>query len=68
MAERSEGRGSKRRNLWHSVAGGVFLIGLAIVFYVGFWPWILALVGLTVIIEGVGEHYSKRKNANLSSS
>jgi hypothetical protein len=35
---------------------------LAIVFYVGFWPWILALVGLTIIIEGIGEYYSKRRN------
>jgi hypothetical protein len=56
----AEGRGSKK-GLWHLVACGVFLIGLAVVFYVGFWPWILALVGLTVIIEGVGEHYSRRK-------
>jgi uncharacterized membrane protein len=62
MAEKSENKGSKKRGFWHSIAGGVFLIGLAIVFYVGFWPWILALVGLTIIIEGVGEYYSKRRN------
>jgi len=56
------------KGLWHSVACGVFLIGLAVVFYVGFWPWILALVGLTVIIEGVGEHHSRRKrNVNSGS-
>ncbi len=43
------------------MAGGVFLIELAVVFYVGFWPWILALLGLIAIIEGVGEYYSKRR-------
>jgi len=60
MSEKTEDKNSKRL-LWHSVTSGVFLIGLAILFYVGFWPWILALVGLTVIIEGLGEYYSKRK-------
>jgi len=42
------------------VAGGVFLIGLAILFYVGFWPWILALLGIMAIIEGVSEYYSRK--------
>lgn len=60
----SDGRRSKR-NLVHSITGGVFLIGLAILFYVGFWPWILALLGVIAIIEGVGEYYyggSKEKD------
>lgn len=60
MSEKTEDKNSKRI-LWHSLSGGVFLIGLAILFYVGFWPWILTLVGLTVIVEGLGEYYSKRE-------
>ncbi|MEM0233045.1 MAG: hypothetical protein QXD66_02215 [Candidatus Nezhaarchaeales archaeon] len=58
MSEISRNRGSRRR-LWHYVSGGVFLIGLAVLFYVGFWPWILALLGLIAIIEGIGEYYSR---------
>ncbi|MEM2500783.1 MAG: DUF2892 domain-containing protein [Candidatus Bathyarchaeia archaeon] len=60
MSEKSEDKGSKRR-LWHSITGGVFLIGLAILFYVGFWPWILALLGLMAIIEGIGEYHCRKK-------
>jgi len=60
MSEKTGDKNSKRM-LWHSLSSGVFLIGLAILFYIGFWPWILALVGLAVIIEGLGEYYSKRK-------
>lgn len=59
MSEKSKDAGSKKV-LWHSVAGGVFLIGLAILFYIGFWPWILALLGVMAIIEGVGEYYSRK--------
>jgi len=59
MSEKTEDKNSKRI-LWHSLSGGVFLIGLAILFYVGFWPWILTLVGLTVIVEGLGEYYSNQ--------
>ncbi|MEM0004802.1 MAG: hypothetical protein QXE10_02360 [Desulfurococcaceae archaeon] len=44
----------KRRKLAHAVTGGVFLIGLAILFYFDlFWPWILALVGILVILEAL---------------
>ncbi|MEM1570236.1 MAG: DUF2892 domain-containing protein [Candidatus Bathyarchaeia archaeon] len=49
-----------KRRFWHSITGGVFLIGLAILFYIGFWPWILALLGLMAIIEGIGEYYYRR--------
>ncbi|MEM2648063.1 MAG: hypothetical protein QXS10_03205 [Candidatus Bathyarchaeia archaeon] len=58
MSEISGDSGSRRR-LWHYVSGGVFLIGLAVLFYVGFWPWILALLGLIAIIEGIGEYHSR---------
>ena len=38
----------------HAVVGGVFLIGLAVLFYFDlFWPWILALVGVVVILEAL---------------
>jgi hypothetical protein len=44
----------KRRKLAHAVTGGVLLIGLAILFYFDlFWPWILALVGILVILEAL---------------
>ncbi|MEM1666153.1 MAG: hypothetical protein QXW12_02250 [Nitrososphaerota archaeon] len=58
MPEKSRD-GSSRRRLWLSVSGGAFLIGLAILFYVGFWPWILILLGLMAIIVGVGEYHSR---------
>jgi len=44
-----------------SIANGIFLIGLAIVFYFGFWPWILALIGLYIIIKGICNHFVKGK-------
>jgi divalent metal cation (Fe/Co/Zn/Cd) transporter len=44
--------GSSRRA--DAIIGGVFLIGLAVLFYFNlFWPWILALVGLVVILEAL---------------
>lgn len=57
--------GSKRRP-WHSITGGVFLIGLAILFYIGFWPWILVLLGLMAIIEGIGEYYYRGNEQKLT--
>lgn len=50
----SSGDKDKRRKLAHAVSVGVFLIGLAILFYFDlFWPWILALVGIIVILEAL---------------
>jgi hypothetical protein len=47
----SEAKKNRKRFI-HSVIGGAFLIGLAILFYFdALWPWILALVGIVVIIE-----------------
>jgi hypothetical protein len=38
----------------HAISGGIFLIGLAVLFYFdAFWPWILALVGIITIIESI---------------
>ena len=35
------------------ISSGVFLIGLGICFYYGFWPWILFVVGIVGIVEGL---------------
>lgn len=46
------------RKTLHSIMGGVFLIGLAILFYLdALWPWILALVGVLIIGEAVIYYY-----------
>jgi hypothetical protein len=50
-----------KKDTCKSIANGIFLIGLAIVFYFDFWPWILALTGLHVIIERVCNYFVKRK-------
>jgi len=48
-----EGR-ERARRLAHAVSGGVLLIGLAVLFHFNaFWPWILALIGIMVIIEAL---------------
>ncbi|MEM1773495.1 MAG: hypothetical protein QXO93_00015 [Acidilobaceae archaeon] len=57
MAQESEIRKSKKIAL-HGVVGGVFLIGLAILFYFdALWPWILALVGFIIIVEALAKYY-----------
>lgn len=44
----------KRGKLVHAFTTGVFLIGLAILFYLdAFWPWILALIGVVIILEAL---------------
>jgi len=44
----------KCRRIVHSIVGGVFLIGLAVLFYFkAFWPWILALIGIIVILKAL---------------
>ncbi len=39
------------------VSGGVFLIGLGIIFFthVGFWPWILFVIGASSMARGMAE-------------
>lgn len=59
MSRESRSSLSKRK-LIHSITAGAFLIGLAILFHIGFWPWILALIGIIVMIEGIGEYYCSR--------
>jgi len=59
MSEKNRDRSSKK-SLWHYISGGVLLFGFAVLFYVGFWPWILVLLGLIAIIEGISEYYSRR--------
>jgi hypothetical protein len=49
-----ERRGHESSRRAHAIIGGVFLIGLAVLFYFDlFWPWILALVGLVIILEAL---------------
>lgn len=51
-----DGRELKRKAL-HGVLGGLFLIGLAVLFYLdALWPWVLALVGALVIAEAVVQY------------
>ncbi|MEM0000971.1 MAG: hypothetical protein QXH02_05750 [Desulfurococcaceae archaeon] len=48
----------RRKRLLHGLAGGVFLVGLAVLFHFGaLWPWILALVGVLAVIESVAAYY-----------
>jgi hypothetical protein len=48
----SEAREKSRKRFIHGIVGGAFFIGLAMLFYFdALWPWILALVGVIVIIE-----------------
>jgi len=63
MTKRSKDNDLKKREFWDSTVAGIFLIGLAILFYLGFfWPWIIALVGLTLIIKGMIKYYSKNSS------
>ncbi|MDH5770330.1 MAG: hypothetical protein OEZ25_03475 [Candidatus Bathyarchaeota archaeon] len=46
-------RGS-RVGLWGAISGGVFLLGLGILWYFDyFWPGILFLIGIMMIIGGI---------------
>lgn len=38
------------RGLYGGLLGFVWLMGLAILFVIGFWPWILVLVGISAIL------------------
>jgi uncharacterized membrane protein HdeD (DUF308 family) len=63
MTKRSKDNDLKKKELWDSIVAGIFLIGLAILFYLGFfWPWIIALVGLALIIKGIMKYYSKNRS------
>lgn len=45
-----------RKRIFHAISGGVFLFGLAALFYFDlFWPWILALAGVIVILEALAK-------------
>jgi hypothetical protein len=49
--------GERRRRpaeIWGAMWVGVLLIGLGILFYFdAFWPWILVLVGILILIGGI---------------
>ena len=38
------------RGLYGGLQGFVWLMGLAILFVIGFWPWILVLIGISAIL------------------
>lgn len=38
------------RGLYGGIQGFVWLMGLAILFVIGFWPWILVLIGISAIL------------------
>ncbi|NIN52457.1 MAG: zinc-ribbon domain-containing protein [Nitrososphaeria archaeon] len=50
---------ARRGGLWASIWGGVFLIGLAILWYLDsinvlkWWPGILFLIGIMIVISGI---------------
>jgi hypothetical protein len=35
------------------ISSGVFLLGLGLCFYFGFWPWIMFGIGATSIVQGL---------------
>src|ERR1700676_2026212 len=38
------------RGLYGGILGFVWLMGLGILFVIGFWPWILVLIGISAIL------------------
>jgi len=49
--QEAKGKKGKRK---HALSTGVFLIGLAVLFYYdALWPWILALVGIMIVMEAL---------------
>jgi len=47
-------KGEKLAEPWQSIHGAIWMIGLAILFWQGwFWPGILVLVGVSALLEGV---------------
>ncbi|MBN1402512.1 MAG: hypothetical protein JXA74_16855 [Anaerolineae bacterium] len=44
---------------YHTLSGGIFLIGLGLLFLlpgVGFWPWILAVIGAAGLPESLAQN------------
>ncbi len=39
----------------NEVSGAVFMIGLGLLFVVGFWPGIMFVIGATSIVQGLAE-------------
>jgi len=50
---------------FNSIAAGVFLIGLAILFHIGFWPWFLVLASIMAIITGISKYYFKKSEKRM---
>lgn len=51
---------AKRKNrdkMLHGMGGSLFMIGLGVMFLldIGFWPWILLLIGITSVPSSIAE-------------
>jgi len=46
--------------LWGAISGGIFLVGLGILWYLNwFWPGILFLIGIMIVVGGLAT-YTRR--------
>ncbi|MCD4686927.1 MAG: hypothetical protein K8S97_13435 [Anaerolineae bacterium] len=47
----------RRSKMLHGMGGGLFMIGLGVMFLLNipFWPWILALIGITSVPSSIAE-------------
>jgi hypothetical protein len=48
-----------KREHYHTLSGGIFLIGLGLLFLlpgVGFWPWILVVIGAASLPESLAQN------------
>ena len=51
---------------WGGITGGVWLIGLAVLFMTGWWwPGILVLVGISSLLGGMGAHSPAQRWGSL---
>lgn len=56
-----EPRAPRASEVWGALWVGILLIGLGILFYSNaFWPWILVLVGVLLLIGGITSWASGR--------
>ncbi len=59
---------------WGAIAGGVFLLGLAVLFYldsihvISWWPGILFLIGIMIIIGGILAYTRGRRGVKRPAS
>lgn len=58
----------RTRDLWNALAGGLFLIGLGVIFYLVYymglswehvWPLMVVLIGIVVIAAAVAGYFGR---------